>query len=326
MKRIIETLSVFFCGAITRLLLVLVAFAFAMQCAAQSPATASVDRSEVQVADPFRYTVSLTAPAGSKVTFPSVTETLGEFVVLGTNDLFDVPEQSGRRWARTIELETYESGELIIPAMQILVGQSAVATQPVTVIVQSQLDATSDPSKFRELKEIEEISPRRSATPWLVGLGAFLVAAAIGWYFTRKRTSTLSPEQWVSNQLDELQTSSGYHSKNPTIVLPHAADILREYIRRRFGMEAPRQTTDEFLSSLHRDPQLSQGHRQELKGFLQHVDKVKFSNLIPSQNEIDETISRVRQFVAQTTEVAGRASGQNSPSQQLASHDRVETS
>ena len=264
--------------------------------------TGAVDRSEIEVADPFTLTVTATAPDGSKVQYSPLAKTIGRFQVLSTKDLFEVPVESGRTWTRIYELETYDSGDLEIPPLNIIVNQRPMKTDAIPIRVHSVVEQQADLYKFRDMKDLEEIPFERPLATKLiwVGLGtiatAMLAWAVIAW--TRKKQ--VSPSQWAYAELNELKQSSFYTRKIHTQILPQLADILREYIQRHFDISAPQQTTMEFLRSAQTAERLNDQQRAELKHLLEHVDEIKFAHLVPENNRIDETFTQVESFIEAT--------------------------
>lgn len=55
-----------------------------------------------------------------------------------------------------------------------------------------------------------------------------------------------------------------------------SSDILRSYIEARFGLRAPRLSTEEFLYEAEHSPHLDAAHRAKLAEFLFRCDRVKF--------------------------------------------------
>jgi hypothetical protein len=55
-----------------------------------------------------------------------------------------------------------------------------------------------------------------------------------------------------------------------------SSDILRTYIEARFGLRAPRLSTEEFLFEAEHSPHLDAEHRARLAEFLFRCDRVKF--------------------------------------------------
>ena len=258
----------------------------------------SVDRDNVQVADPFQLIVSINVAQDSTVRFPVLPSSLGPFNVISHRDFFDVPIEGGRSWTRVVELETFESGNLLIPAISLVVDNETKTTSSVQMTVESLLDPSSELTEFRASKDVEEIPVESSLWQWWL-LGTLVMTALLGaaWFaFTRYRRRT-SHENWAIKQLDALTNSLAFHQKDQTTVLPSAADILRGYIQRKFGIAATQQTTEEFLRRIQFDPILETEQKDDLRKFLSHVDKIKFAHLVPQEDQLQETVALVRTFV-----------------------------
>ena len=77
-------------------------------------------------------------------------------------------------------------------------------------------------------------------------------------------------------------------------------DIIRRYIENRFGLHAPEETTEEFLSELGRTDVLPPRHKALLQQFLQHADLVKFAELKPGTADIQKTFDSGKAFIEDT--------------------------
>lgn len=263
---------------------------------------ASVDRSEVDVADPFSLVVAVQAADGVPVQFPQLEE-LGPFMITATEDLFDIPTENGRRWTRIYALESFEGGELEVPSLQVGVGSRTLSTDPIAVRVRSLIEPQANPLQFRDLKDFEEI-PEDTFSRRTIALSgvATLVVAAIAYYLLALRRRRLAaPDSWAYTQLDMLQACPEYVRGDRARILPQLTDILREYIRLRFDIAAPQQTTPEFLALVQADQRLGEARRDEIKALLKEVDEIKFAQLIPADSNMQGVFELVRSFVQNTS-------------------------
>ncbi len=82
------------------------------------------------------------------------------------------------------------------------------------------------------------------------------------------------------------------------------SDIIRRYIEDRFHIRAPEMTTQEFLWSLNDAPsggeELTDIHKNLLKGFLNSCDMVKFAKHGSTLNEMDESFQFALKLVEET--------------------------
>lgn len=80
--------------------------------------------------------------------------------------------------------------------------------------------------------------------------------------------------------------------------------IVRLYIERRFSLQAPEQTTEEFLVQASRSQLLGDGYRQMLEGFLREADMVKFAKYQLSPAHAEESAQGLKIFVAESQDDA----------------------
>ena len=76
-------------------------------------------------------------------------------------------------------------------------------------------------------------------------------------------------------------------------------DILREYIDKRFGIDAPEMTSDEIVTAIHRNTDVT-STTDNLKQILTLADLVKFAKYTPPTEEVDLSLINAYLFVNQT--------------------------
>lgn len=74
------------------------------------------------------------------------------------------------------------------------------------------------------------------------------------------------------------------------------SDIIRDYISMRYGINAPKQTTQEFLQSL-KNQQFDPYMQAEIRELFMRADEVKFAGYTPSNEECAEAESTARKLV-----------------------------
>jgi hypothetical protein len=131
----------------------------------QPQSRSKTSNTTVQVAEPFTFELTITAPAGSKVDFPSIGESLGEFDVTDQLMRADVPSANDvneRTWTQQLTLESIVTGDLEIPSLEIQVRRDAdiqtLKTEAVPVRVASVLEDRADPTKFRDIQSVVDIA------------------------------------------------------------------------------------------------------------------------------------------------------------------------
>lgn len=220
-------------------------------------------------------------------------------------------------------LEPLAAGRAQIPGLKVEAWKKAeaeaavttVATEAVEVVVESLL-AQDDPGDT-----ISDIAPplAKPLGPWLwigSGLAALLVLVLMVYLWRRGKKAVpppppLPPHLLAYQALDRLLATDLLASGQVKAFFEALSDILRHYIEDRFGVRAPEQTTEEFLTALGpmgaepmarlRSPTLAtMAHKLLLGDFLRHCDLVKFARHTPTRVEAEERVELCRRFVRET--------------------------
>jgi hypothetical protein len=283
----------------------------------RGPVTASlkVDRDDITIADRITLIIEATATEDYEVQLPSFGEKLQEFGIVDYETAQPRLVEGGRiRTARSYVLEPFLSGEYAIPPMKIIFWKKGeeerheFETEELAIKVKSLL-----PEKYGELKIKDIAGPvelPRSARPWLYAVGAACIvliagAGALTFYLRRRRRvrkglERMSAHERAYLELERLLSEELIEKGRVKLFYFRLTDILRHYIENRFGLHAPEQTTEEFLSDLRKDGVLASGHRQLLEEFLRHSDLVKFAEHQPAAAEVQKTFDTCKEFVFST--------------------------
>ncbi|MCC6235363.1 MAG: hypothetical protein IT580_22180 [Verrucomicrobiales bacterium] len=158
----------------------------------------------------------------------------------------------------------------------------------------------------------------------LLALG---LLAWFAWRWWRARQERLSrpeppppplpPHLWAARELDYALRLLG----DPDAFCTEVSRILREYLERRFGWNAPDRTTEEFLGSLRAESTFTEDQRRTLGEFLAGCDLVKFARHDPTETELRELHTAALLLVSETTpsavygtQVPGTATTPDAPS------------
>ena len=115
--------------------------------------------------------------------------------------------------------------------------------------------------------------------PLWVLVAVFVALAIIGgvlwWFFGRKKAKPLTPREAALKALSKLREQVSEGSDHDFGV--GVSDVLRRFLGEAFGLAAPRQTTEEFLTSLHGSLRFMEGEQEALAGFLHQSDYLKYA-------------------------------------------------
>ena len=159
--------------------------------------------------------------------------------------------------------------------------------------------------------DIIEIRPQYAPHflfPWWVWLLIAAVAAALYYYLRRKRRLEEDPQTKPDNRLpheralDDLEAlliSQLWEDGRYMEFFIRIAEILREYLERRFALSADRLTTLELYRAMLNGPvdRLTAG---TVRSLLNDCDMVKFAKQVPDKAQKDASVDRLRAIIAQT--------------------------
>ena len=272
---------------------------------------ASVDRKEITIGDPIRYTVEVSAAADTEILIPVLSGTVGDFSI---SDFGESPprKDNGRVVAsRWYTLTTFEAGDHLIPAPQVmyrLPGEDLQKAQGDEVLVGVASLLAKDPkaTDIRDIKPPEEVP--FDWRPYGMAAAAVLVVGLLGVAFfyllNRPRRQRVlpprPPHEIALTALNRLRSQGLIEQGQFEQYYVQLSSIVRHYLEDRFRIRAPEMTTEEFLSKLATDGQLIAPHRRLLAEFLSQADLVKFARHLPSLNDSEAAYGAARRFVEDT--------------------------
>lgn len=136
---------------------------------------------------------------------------------------------------------------------------------------------------------------------WLGVGGTTLAPALVGvfWFWRARRKRRKSPPEIALAALAELEASREVMVAEA--FANRAAQTIRQYIADRFGLAAPRRTTEEFLHDLaSATASPLSGESDHLRTFLRACDLAKFAALHLDGTQRSELLQAARGFVSVT--------------------------
>ena len=134
----------------------------------------------------------------------------------------------------------------------------------------------------------------------LGGVILLVLLALIVWGQLARRKQSISPLAIAFASLTELEKSRNQLAAEA--FANRAAGTVRQYIADRFGIAAPRRTTEEFfreLASHGLEPVIAES--EQLKSFLKSCDLAKFAGTNLDASQRDELIQAARGFITVTS-------------------------
>lgn len=252
---------------------------------------ASADRTQVQIADPFECEIKVTAPEGTKVSFPEFEGTIGPFDILEFKD-----DRAEGIWTRKLVLETIETGRLEIPSIEVSVQEEdspsrLIRTKPIGISVTSVVEASSDLTKFNDIASLIDVEePERSSAGlfWIVVVSALALAAAAGCLMLASRRSAIeSASVWALRKLDEADGD-----------FRRTEGILRSFLEERFGFPAVSLGSAALMGQLS-EQAIDKKLVSEVEEILAVSERVKFGGYTLSQQQSLRLNNSARNLISQ---------------------------
>lgn len=296
------------------------------------------DRDSMSIAESLVLSIEAEVDEGFEAELPKFGEKLGEFGIRDYRE--DPPHMSaaGKIVSRkTYTLEPFLSGSYTISPLQVRFRKKPdaggangngssdedqwehhIETEEIAIKVNSLLPGDQKELALNPIKGPVGL-PRGPFSAWYVIAGV-CAAALIGggiFHFVRRRKASIGKgapvipaHELAYRRLEEIIAENLIERGEIKLFFSKISDVLRSYIENRFGIHAPRRTTEEFLAGISRDAPFSDGHRGLLSVFLHDCDLVKFAEHCPPQAEIVRAMDSCKAFIDATKpEEAGEARG-----------------
>lgn len=169
---------------------------------------------------------------------------------------------------------------------------------------------TSVPTNILDdLRLLEAPSPFAVWNGLAVFFAVVLAAGLILWFRqwarSRPQPAAASAETAQEDALAELEKLRALITvQNSRIYAIGVSGVVRRYIERRFGLVAPRRSTEEFLMEAQASVKLDERHRRHLAEFLGACDFLKFARAFAELQELDQIHQTAARFIADTLPAA----------------------
>lgn len=272
---------------------------------------ASVDRKEITIGDPIRYTVEVSAAADTEIVIPVLSGAIGEFTISDFGEL-PVRKDNGRlTTARWYTITSFTTGDHLIPAPKVQYrtpGEELREAEgnEVLVGVTSLLAREPNAADIRDIKPPEEVP--FDWRPYGIAGAAVGAVGLLSWGFfyvlNRPRRAYVVPPRPAHEvalaALNKLRTRRLIEEGKYEEYYVQLSAIVRRYLEDGFHVRAPEMTTEEFLTTAAGDGRLMVTHRRLLAEFLSQADLVKFARHFPTLKDSEAAFEAARRFVEET--------------------------
>lgn len=214
---------------------------------------------------------------------------------------------------RTVVIEPFLAGEFSLGALEFTANSTAnpghelaiIRGEPMIVRVRSVLADESDQS-LASAKSVVDPPARTRWRLWAAVAAAVLALVwFLRWRIRVRRGRTPEPARAPAHEialrrLDSLVASSLLDRGAFKEFYFAASHILRRYIEDRFGLRAPRWTTEELLDAARVSLALAGEDVRAIERFSRACDEVKFAAALATRPQAEEVALAVRDFIERT--------------------------
>ncbi len=178
----------------------------------------------------------------------------------------------------------------------------------------SQADSMQD---IHDIKPLEDIGYDNRIIYIIVGIVALFFIIGLLFliidHYIRKRKKIpdmdvpdIPPDQEAYSFLDQLEKDTAIDMREYYFRL---TAILKRYLGRRFGVDAPEMTIEELLPKV-QGFDMDKGLKPELKSFLTAAEPVKFAGVTVVQEKMTADLAFVRSFIEKTPVISVETEGE----------------
>lgn len=286
----------------------------------QAEAWMKTDSSAINLGDQIGLELGLKLPAKARVQWPVIADTITSHIDVVKHNSIDTLFEAGQMILKQRLLVTsFDSGYFEVPPIQFIYRMPDDTTlyraTTGSLYLQVYVPEVDTTKPFKVIKgPIEEPYTLGEILPWVL-LGLAVIAGIIFlivWWSKRKKNQPLfrakpkplpPPDVEAINKLEEIRLARIWQSGKVKQYFSSLTDVMRNYLKRRYGFDATEMTTDEILDEL-KNHVSNAGATEKLQGMMQLADLVKFAKAQPTPLENDLSLDHCLDFVRETKPVA----------------------
>lgn len=282
---------------------------------AQVSVESKIDSIQILIGEQTGITVSVTAKQGARIKFPTFKPsqyiTSGVEVIEAQKADTSLLDNGLMRVSKRYLLTSFDEKLYYIPAMSVMVNGKKYQSKSLALKVLTVPVDTLHPEKFFPPKDVQS-NPfdwsEWSAAFWLSVL--FVLLCVVAYYlWTRLKENKpviahvrlikkVPPHQKALSDIETLKTERMSISEDQKTYYTKLTEVLRKYIKERFGFNAMEMTSSEIIVRLQQE-----GDRKmidELRELFTTADLVKFAKYSTLINENDANLVNAVDFINNT--------------------------
>lgn len=246
-------------------------------------------------------------------------DTLNSFVEVSDRPIADTTNLGNDRIQinRDIIVQSFDSGMYVIPAFKYVIGKDTFTSNELTLkVLPVKVDSMTNVHDFKPIAEapffFTDYLPEFLVKYWwLILLVLLLIAGGIYSYFRwfkkgeiplKKKVKIIPPYDEAIMKLTQLKSEHLWEAGQDKEYFTRLTDILRNYIDRRFAINAMEMTSSQIIEVLRKNEETMPVNEQ-LSKILEMADFVKFAKMRPLPEDNEVAYQRSLNFVNETKPV-----------------------
>ncbi len=177
------------------------------------------------------------------------------------------------------------------------------------------LEMPANPVKFYDI--YAPVALDKPYSWWLICAVAALclIAMLLLLFFYKKRKKAVAPAApYWKTILQQLETLAPLQQQNAPLYIEKIHSLLRHYLESRFELRPTKQTTEEFFhcEELLKNKEIKQ-FQQELRLLFDQADLIKFAQLTPTKEQLQQMEQSIRLFIEQSAPQSTPAGKKEAP-------------
>lgn len=298
-----------------RIIYIILLITCALQTSAQVFVESKIDSIEILIGEQTDLTLSVTADKGAKVKLPVYKP--NQYITPGVevldNSVADTSQLDNGlvKISRKYTLTSFDENLYYLPPMKVVVDGKTYKSKSLALKVLTVPVDTLHPEKFYPPKGVQDnpfLWSEWEPTFWLSVL--FVIMCVLTYYlWTRLKENKpviarvrlvkkIPPHQRALKEIEGIREKKMSMQEDQKAYYTMLTDVLRKYIRERFGFNALEMTSSEIIARLQQD-----GDKKmidELKELFTTADLVKFAKYSTLINENDANLVNAVEFINTT--------------------------
>ena len=273
--------------------------------------SATLTPEELRVGDPAELVVTVEHPEGASLTLPDLARDDRSIVVRDARSQQATIGDGRVRATHHFALTSFRPGSHLLSTNLVEVvptdGEPLAEPFPELTLTVRSLLTEEAALELRPPKPLAHWP--RSPWFWVAGATTALALIAALLYFLFRHRPTLlqtpapappRPDEVALRRIEALVAKHYIEDDQHEPFFVELSDIVRHYLEDRFDLDAPEQTTEEFIRDAARSRLLSDAHQQLTRDFLEQCDLVKFARWTPERSAMEAGLDAARRLVVET--------------------------